>query len=323
MSQDDQRNQPNDEPARDAAAAAGSPEPIRAGVATRAADAATGAGDTIARTPTESRRREFRERGEGVSRYAIAPEAIPLSGSEESWSAAPHPGYQPDPAIPTTNRRLMTAGLVGLVVLAAASFAGYGLLTAKSSNGNGPAPWTGAVQQNGAVVGGINAQNNGAASPVDLPSGVTFGNSGTAQGASVNQAVTACRTAANTSVPVTTATGTAAEISAWGNRAGPTADDLHAAAATLQRTLNTDAVTVAHAAYAMCVDYSAVNKVPPMPDAVGSQAWAAAVRDYAQAANQALQGVSGKPAMLTAANDSINAGNAQLAALSARVNSVT
>lgn len=301
MSQDDQGKQPA----------------TPAGATAVAADAATAAA-------TATAHREFREPGDGAPRYAETAQAAPQTGSEQSWSAQPKPGYQPDPAARVTTRRLVTIALIGLVVLGAGAFAGYTLLLAKSSNGNGPAAWTGAVRQDGAVVGGINAQNNGVASPVDLPEGASFGNSGTSQGAAINQAVTACRTAANTSVPVTAATGTAAEISAWGNKAGPTADDLHSGAAALQRTLNgTNAVTVANAAYDLCLGYPAVATVPPMPDAVGSQAWSAAVKAYAEAASQALQGVSGKPAMLTAANDSINAGNAQLAALSARVNSAT
>jgi hypothetical protein len=315
MSQDDQRNHPDEEPARDRAATA---------AATTADPAATAEATEPAQAPPVAARREYQDQGEGAPRYAVVPEKIPRSGSEQSWSAQSHPGYQPDPARRVTMRRLMAGSLAGLVVLGAGSFAGYTLLAAKSSNGNGPAPWTGAVRKDGAVVGGINAQNNDVASPVDLPTGATFGNSGTSQGSAINQAVTACRTAATASVPVTAATGTAAEISAWGNKAGPTVDDLHSGAATLQRTLNgTNAVTVANAAYSLCLGYPAVATVPPMPDAAGSQAWSAAVKAYAEAANQALQGISGKPAMLTAANDSINTGNAQLAALSARVNSAT
>ncbi|MEY9934200.1 hypothetical protein ABH926_008864 [Catenulispora sp. GP43] len=367
MSQDDQRNQPNEEPEQaarraeaDAAGGAGAspgsgPEPEPAPGPTPAADApkptvtgtpaptvvgapspaselgaaavgptvATAAGAAgVAATPRAvPRRREFHEAGEGAARYAEAPESMPRSGSEESWSAQPHPGFRPDPARRASPRRLMVSSLVGLIVLGAGSFAGYLVLTAKSSNGNGPALWTGAVEQHGAVVGGINAQNNDAASPVDLPAGASFGNSGTSQGAAINQAIMACQKASTTSVPVTGATGTAAEISAWGNKATPTANDLHAGAATLQRTLaGTDAITVANAAYNLCLGYPAVATVPPMPDAAGSQAWSAAVKAYAQAANQALQGISGKPNMLVTANDSINAGNADLAALSARVN---
>lgn len=357
MSQHDQRNQPNEEPGQtdaadqagatavsgtatgagvsepaepagaaavtDAASSTGSSEPGRSAAAASepGRSAATTAGPTA--RPAAARR-VFHEPGEGVPRYAVASGEIPRSGSEQSWSAQPHPGYQPDPARHVTTRRLLVSSLIGLVVLGAGSFLGYSLLTLKSSNGNGPAAWTGAVRQNGAVVGGINAQNNDVAAPVDLPSGASFGNSGTTQGSAINQAITACRTASTTSVPVTAATGTAAEISAWGNKAGPTVDDLHSGAATLQRTLSgTNAVTVANAAYSLCLGYPAVATVPPMPDAAGSQAWSAAVKAYAEAASQALQGISGKPAMLTAANDSINTGNAQLAALSARVNSAT
>jgi hypothetical protein len=350
MSQDDQRNQPDEDPvaAREAGAGPGSPEMETEAEAETAATSggaheAPATGDTVAAegsgahiateaetgaagaTAGRARRRKFREQpGEGAPRYAVVPERVPPSGSEDSWSAQPHPGYQPDPARRVSSRRLLVSSVIGVVVLGGGSYLGYLALTAKSSNGNGPAAWTGAVRQNGAVVGGINAQNNDVAAPVDLPSGVSYGNSGTAEGAAINQAVTSCRTASSTSVPVTTATGTPAQISAWGNKATPTANDLHSAAATLQRTLfGTDAVTVANAAYSLCLDYSAVATVPPMPDAVGSQAWSAAVKAYATAASQALQGVSGKPAMLTAANDSINTGNAQLAALSARVNSAT
>jgi len=363
MSQDDQRNQPNDEAEQAARRAEGSageavagtdgeavaaPEGVAGVAGTTAAAAGTtaepaqpggstmmtdevpagtataAADETAAGTSARPVRREFHEPGEGAPRYALPPQEMPTSGSEESWSAEPHPGYKRDSARRYTTKRLVTSTVIGLVVLGVGSFFGYALLTAKSSNGNGPASWTGAVRQDGAVVDGINAQNNGVASPVDLPAGVTYGNSGTNQGAAINQAITACQTAATTSVAVTTATGTSAEISAWGNKAGPTVDDLHVGAATLQRTLiGTNAVTVANAAYDLCLGYPAVATVPPMPDAAGSQAWAAAVKAYADAASQALQGISGKPAMLTAANDSINTGNAQLAALSARVNSAT
>jgi hypothetical protein len=290
--------------------------------ATTGATTETGSPAAVAAaSPAAKPRRVFQEAGEGAARYAEVPEEVPRSGSEQSWSAQPHPGYQPDPARHVTTRRLMASSLVGLVVLGAGAFFGFNLLTLKSSNGNGPAVWTGAVTQQGAVIGGINAQNNDSAAPVSLPVGATFGNSGTAEGAAVNQAITACQRASTTSVPVTAATGTPAEISAWGNKATPTVDDLHSGAASLQRTLNgTDAVTVANAAYSLCLGYPAVSTVPPMPDAAGSQAWSAAVRAYAQAASQALQGISGKPAQLTAANASINTGNAEVAKLSALVN---
>jgi hypothetical protein len=266
----------------------------------------------------------FHEPGDGSPRYAESGEPIPPPGSEESWSAAPHPGYQRDPARHVSTMRVLTASLVGLVLLAAGSFAGYSLLLKKSGNGNGPAPWTAAVKQDGAVVGGINAQNNGSATPVDLPKGASFGNSGVSQGAAINQAVEACRTATATTVPVTAATGTGAEISTWSDHATATVTDLHTAAGVLQRSLVTkDAITVASAAYSLCIGYPAIAKVAPMPDAVGSQAWAAAVQAYAVAATDSLRGVSGNPDSLAAANDNINLGNQQLAALQARIVSTT
>lgn len=116
--------------------------------------------------------------GEGAPRYADDPAEIPAHGSEQSWSAAPHPGYVADPASGYTNRRIAVSTLIGCLVLALFVFFGLRLLTARSSNGYGPQPWTGAVTQNGAVVGGINAQNNDVAPQVKLPSGATYGTGG-------------------------------------------------------------------------------------------------------------------------------------------------
>ena len=353
MSQD-QRNQPNEEPAEEGRQEETAAEPSGSGVAEASDSGATeathagatkvtevtesGAVETTAGPETEAApagggaitvptvvaRREWHEAGDGAPRYADVTEEVPPTGSEESWSAAPHPGYQPDPAARAKPRRMMVTGLIGLVVLAAGSFGGYAVLIAKSSNGNGSAPWTAAVKQNGAVVGGINAQNNDAASPVDLPAGSTFGNSGLNTGAVINQAVVACRTATATSVPVTAATGTGAQISAWADKSKATVTALHSAAGVLKRSLSTkDVGTVASAAFTLCNGYPAIATVPPMPDAVGSQAWAAAVKAYADAATQSLRGVSGTYAALPQALDSIATGDMQLAALQARIVSAT
>ncbi|NUR31939.1 MAG: hypothetical protein HOV83_39880, partial [Catenulispora sp.] len=109
--------------------------------------------------------------GEGSLRYADDPDHIPAHGSELSWSAAPHPGYVADPALGYSTKRLASGVLLSCLVLALGIFFISSLLTAKSSNGFGPAPWTGAVVKDGAVVSGINAQNDGSAPPVEAPAG--------------------------------------------------------------------------------------------------------------------------------------------------------
>ncbi|GAA2046935.1 hypothetical protein GCM10009839_59500 [Catenulispora yoronensis] len=116
--------------------------------------------------------------GDGSPRYGEAVAEIPESGSEESWSAAPHPGYERDPKSGFTSKRLAAGTLIGCLILALGVFYGTRILTGRSSNGFGAQPWTAAVKQDGAVVGGINAQNSDVAPPVELPPDQTFGTSG-------------------------------------------------------------------------------------------------------------------------------------------------
>jgi hypothetical protein len=134
----------------------------------------TGAGRGSGRRATASRDVV----GEGSPRYGLTPDEIPPHGSELSWSAQPHPGYVADPSSGYTNRRLAAGTLIGCLILALGVFYGVHILTGRSSNGFGPAPWTAAVHQDGAVVGGINTQNGGVAPPVNLPPHQSFGNSG-------------------------------------------------------------------------------------------------------------------------------------------------
>ncbi|NUP52049.1 MAG: hypothetical protein HOW97_32715 [Catenulispora sp.] len=116
--------------------------------------------------------------GEGAPRYADDPDDIPAHGSEQSWSAAPHPGYVADPASGSTNRRIAAGTLIGCLALALFVFYAVHVLTSRSSNGFGPAPWTAAVTKDGAVVGGINAQNSDVAPPVKIPPDATYGTGG-------------------------------------------------------------------------------------------------------------------------------------------------
>lgn len=360
MSQDDQRNVPNEEPgaaerrqpaeaeqraaaAREAAGPSQAAEPAQAGGSPQAAEpvpampaAESGAerqpsteqgaretaatGSTAAAARDTASRREFREQGDGAQRYAAPGEQSPQSGSEQSWSAQPHPGYQPDPARRGTTKGLLISSLVGLVVLAAGAFAGYGILAAKSSNGFGAAPWTASVQQNGAGVGGINAQNNGAAQPVELPQGVTYGSVGSAPEQALNNAIASCAPATAVTVPVTDAVGTTAAIGDWALHNNPTVKSLNQDAVNLQTAMNNGtAVTVATAASALCATYPSVGAVPLMPDAVGSHAWSSAVKAFYTAATDSLRGVSGNPDASAAAIDNLNLGFKQLGVLSSRL----
>src|SRR5258708_3825734 len=142
MSQDDQRNQPNEEPAeaaRRAAAAAGDagtvpgtaagPAGTRAGAATSAGGAGAVAPTRTAARPAAAPRREFHEQGEGSPRYADTAKETPRSGSEESWSASPHPGYQADPTLHYTTKRLLVSTLIGILLLGGGATYVYRILT--------------------------------------------------------------------------------------------------------------------------------------------------------------------------------------------------
>ena len=342
MSQDDQRDQPRE------GATAQEPEASRtaqdagagAGVGSGATMAEPAAADTdtdrntataATATPTSATpgrhaaelRREFRDPGEGAPRYAATREQAPPSGSEESWSAAPNPGYQRDPAIDYPTKRLVAGALVGALFMAA--FVAYGarILTNRSGNGNGSAPWTANFERDGAAIGGINAPNNGAAHAIPLPADVTFGNSGSANAVAISAAVASCRTATATRVPVSTATGTPATVGDWAVRATPSVQSLRTNGAGLQTALaGKDVAAVAHAATKLCSAYPTIAALPPMPDAAGSQAWSSAAAAFATAATESLRGASGNPDATAAALDNLTAGDKQLDALSARIMAV-
>jgi hypothetical protein len=215
--------------------------------------------------------------------------------------------------------------LIGALLMAGFVVYAARILTNRSGNGNGAAPWTAAVSRDGAVLGGINAQDNGSAPEIPLPAALTFGSSGGVNSGVFTAATASCRTASAISVPVTNQTGTAAAIGTWSSQAAAAAQKLRADAATLESALNlghTDAV--ASAANTLCLGYPTIAAVPPMPDAEGSHAWSSAVSSFAEAATRALQGVSGGNSEATsAAFDALSQGDKQLAAMSARIDSVS
>ncbi|MBS2551244.1 hypothetical protein KGQ19_30680 [Catenulispora sp. NL8] len=322
MSQDDQRrNQPNEDPA-EAARRRAQAEAARRDTGTGSGISA-GAGAVAAEHQTTPRR-EFHDPGEGAPRYAAVGEQIPRSGSEQSWSAAPHPGYQPDPALNYSSKRLLASTLIGILLLGGGVVYVYRIVSNRSGNGFGGAPWTAAVKHDGAYVGGINAQNDGAAQPVDLPQGVSPGSSGNAGAAAVGNAIATCRAATATTIPVTTATGTTATIGDWAVRATPSVQILRSDAATLQTALTLGHVAaVANAANTLCTTIPHLGGLPPMPDAAGSQAWSSAISAFSTAATESLQGASGNPDATAAAFDGLNEGDMQLNALSARIAAAT
>ncbi|WP_194916082.1 hypothetical protein [Catenulispora rubra] len=359
MSQDDQRDQPNrdvphEEPAEAAAArdsavsqsvgsgnvAAGAAEPDGSAAASSASAAEAVGADTLAgagagaaaATATASApqaaagtpRREFHEPGDGAPRYAATPEQAPRSGSEQSWSAEPNPGYQRDPAVDYPAKRVLAGTLIGALLIAA--FVSYGarILANRSNNGNGSAPWTAAVEKDGAVVNGINAQGNGSPHEIPVQADLSTGTTGATTSGVYSAAIASCRTATSITLPVTTETGTAAAIGTWSAQATASVTKLRADAAALRSALNlghTDAV--ASAANTLCLAYPGIAAVPPMPDAVGSQAWSSAATAFATAATESLRGASGNPDAASAAFDNLARGDKQLDALSARIISAT
>ena len=275
---------------------------------------------TAAPVPATGAAPRFHDAGEGSPRYADRPDEIPLPGSELSWSAAPHPGYVAIPATGYTPKRLAAGVLIGCLLLALFVFFVTHLLTGRSSNGNGPAPWTAAVRQDGAVVGGINAQNSGAAPEVALPAGVAFGGSATS-GDALSKATATCQASTGDNGQPTTTSGTAASVGAWAAQATPTIGELRADAEKLGAAVaDKNRATAAAAADTMCSAFPKVSSLPALPDAAGAQAWSGAVTAYAQAADNALKGAGGNPAAFTAAADEVRSGNAQLDTLSERIN---
>ncbi|NUR60798.1 MAG: hypothetical protein HOV87_19360 [Catenulispora sp.] len=164
---EEQRNQPREEPETvESARAAREEMSLREERAKGGASGGATDAETVATV------------GEGSPRYGATLDDIPPHGSELSWSAQPHPGYVADPGSGYTGKRIAAGTLIGCLILALGVFYTVHLLTARSSNGFGPAPWTAAVHKDGAVVGGINAQNDDVAPPVNLPPNGSFGTSG-------------------------------------------------------------------------------------------------------------------------------------------------
>ena len=179
------------------------------------------------------------------------------------------------------------------------------------------------MERDGAVVGGINAQNNGSAPEVPAAAHQSPGNTQTVAGEVFSVAVLSCRNATATTVRVTNQTGTPADITAWSHQAAAPAQELRTNAAALRDAVNLGHPgAVASAANSLCSVYPAVAAVPPMPDAAGSQAWSAAVTSFSTAATQSLQAVLGNPNAKSAALDALAKGEQELNAMSARINSV-
>jgi hypothetical protein len=320
--------------AREVAAAAGDVGSTTGGTTPATADTATeaaattataeAAATTTAARPAATPRREFHDPGEGAPRYAATPDQAPRSGSEESWSAAPNPGFERDPAINYPAKRVLAGTLIGALLMA--GFVAYAarILTNRSGNGNGSAAWTAAYERDGAVLGGINAQNDGSAHEIAIPADTTFGDSGSANGAAIDAAASRCRTATATAVPVTTATGTTASIGDWAVHATPSVQRLRTDAATLQTALSLGHVAaVANAANTLCSGYPAIAALQAMPDAAGSQAWSSAASAFATAATESLRGASGNPDATAAAFDNLALGNKQLEVLASRITAAT
>jgi hypothetical protein len=248
--------------------------------------------------------------GEGAPRYAENLDEVPAHGSEQSWSAAPNPGYQTDPDSGMDGKRLAAGVLVGGVALAAGIFAGYSLLTAKSPNGNGTAAWTADITKDGAVIQGINAQND-VGTNAALPSGLAQ---------QVHSAVATCNAVTGNNNQLTTTTGTAAGIGNWASKATPSINALRADAANLKTAAAAhDPAAIATSAQAMCTSLVKVSSLPAMPDAAGSAAWAAGITAYAAAANDALKGASGDAAALTQSGLDLSRATTLMDTLAARI----
>lgn len=247
---------------------------------------------------------------EGSVRYGELLGDIPVSGSEESWSARPHPGFQPRPAGPGASKRLAAGALVGGVLLAVGVWGVYALLTAKSPNGNGAAPWTAAVTNQGAVVQGINAQNNVG------PNAAALGEAGQ----QVRNALVACDAAVGDRTKLTSTTGTVGSLGAWSAQANPTISGLKGGSANLSTALNAgDIAATATAAEGLCATLATVNALPAHSDAVASTAWSNAVSGYADAATHALKGTSGDQSAVVRAKIDLAHADTNLNTVTARI----
>jgi hypothetical protein len=248
--------------------------------------------------------------GDGAPRYGEDVEEIPKSGTEESWSSQPHPGFEARPADSAADRRLAAGAVIGALLLAGGIFAVYSVLTAKSPNGSGAAPWTAAVTEKGAVVQGINAQNNVGSNTPPLGENQQ----------EVQSATAACSAATNDRNQLAATTGTAAGIQDWAAKATPSMDELKGDAAQLGTAVNTEDVAgIANAAQRMCGAFGTINQLPALSDAAGAAAWKGGVTAYADAANHALKGAIGDQSALLEARSDLARGDGEMKTLSARI----
>jgi hypothetical protein len=250
--------------------------------------------------------------GDGAQRYAVAAGDVPPSGSEESWSAEPHPGFRTDPVLRKafSTRRLAVGSVAGVCVLAFLFWFGAKGLASKSPNGNGSAPWTAAPKVNGAVVNGINAQNN---------IGDAAYNNGTAA-AIVRGAAAECADPINDPAALAAGAGQAVALTGWGSVAGTTLNAIQQEAQSLNTAVEAqDIPKIAAAAQAMCSVMIKARNLPPVLDDTATGAWKATLQSAASAVKDALQGSTGNPFQFNAAQAELANVQTALTALKSRV----
>jgi hypothetical protein len=252
--------------------------------------------------------------GFGAHRYAEDPEDVPPAGSEESWSAEPHPGFETDPVLRKrySSRRVAITALAGVVVLAFGFWMGAKNLASKSPNGNGSAPWTAAPRVDGAVVGGINAQNN---------IGDAAYNNGAAT-AIVRDAAVECADPVNDPGALIAGTGQAINLTGWGSAAGPTLNAIQQEAQSLNTAVEAqDIPKLAAATKAMCGAMIAARTLPPVNDPAAASAFKSAMESWAAAVGDALQGAQGSMFQYNAATAELANAQTALAALNSLLHS--
>jgi hypothetical protein len=250
--------------------------------------------------------------GAGAQRYAVDPEDVPPAGSEESWSAEPHPGFQTDPVLRKrySTRRITVSAVAGVCVLAFLFWFGAKGLASKSPNGNGSAPWTAAPRADGAVVGGINAQNN---------IGDAAYNNGTAA-AIVRGAAAECADPVDDPAALAAGAGQAVALTGWGSVAGGTLNAIQEQAQSLNTAVEAqDIPKIAAAAKAMCAAMVQARSLPPVLDDTATGAWKATLQSAASAVKDSLQGATGNMFQFNAAQAEIANVQTALNALKSRV----
>ena len=250
--------------------------------------------------------------GAGAHRYAVDPADVPPAGSEESWSAEPHPGFQTDPVLRRTysTRRLTVGAVLGIVVIGLGIWFGGKGLASKSPNGNGSAPWTAAPTVDGAVVGGINAQNN---------IGDAAYNNGTAA-AIVRGAAAECADPVNDPAALAAGAGQAVALTGWSSVAGPTLAAIQQQAQSLNTAVEAqDIPKMAAASKAMCAAMVQARSLPPILDQTATGAWKATLQSAASAVKDSLQGATGNMFQFNAAQAEIANVQTALNALKSRL----